>query len=95
MGDNVVDIYVNLIQEVSGLSKQGSVPIGEKLVKKKVESYTKVVYNGKAMMINTIRQHEVIFLSRIIAYSIYASSKSDELSTDFIYVAHKIFIEKE
>lgn len=43
MQDNVVDIFSNLIHEVTGLSKQGSVPIGEKLVKKKVEIYTKAV----------------------------------------------------
>lgn len=45
MQDNAVDIFANLIHEVTSLSKQGSVPIGEKLVKMKVESYTKVVYN--------------------------------------------------
>ena len=47
------------------------------------------------MVINTIRQHDVRFLSRIIAYSICASSKSDELSTSYIYTTYKIFIEKE
>ena len=46
-------------------------------------------------MISTIRQHDVRFLSRIIAYSICASSKSDEFSTSFIYAAYKIYIEKE
>ena len=46
MQDNVVDIFVDLIHEVTGLSKQGNVPIGEKMVKKKVENYTKEVYNG-------------------------------------------------
>ena len=55
MGDNVVDISVDLIHEVIGLSKQGNVPIGEKIIKQKVELNTKVVYNGKAMVINTIR----------------------------------------
>ena len=93
MRDNIVDISVDLIHEVIGLSKQGSLPIGEKLVKKKVELNTKVDYNGKVMVINTIRQHDVRFLSRIIAYSICASSKSDELSTRFIYAAYKIFVE--
>ena len=78
MEDSVVDILANLIHEVNGLSKQGSVPIGEKLVKKKVESYTKVIHNGKAMVINTIKQDDVRFLSIIIAYSICASSKIDE-----------------
>ena len=55
MQDNGVDIFSNLIHEVTGLSKTGSVPIGEKLVKKKVKSYTKAVYNGKAMVINSIK----------------------------------------
>ena len=55
MQDNVIDIYVDLIHEVTSLSKQGSVPIGEKLVKKKVESYTKAVYNGKVMVISSIK----------------------------------------
>ena len=53
MEDNVVDILANLIHEVTSLRKQGSVPIGEKLVKK-VESFMKVVSNGKAIMISTI-----------------------------------------
>ena len=66
MQDSVLDISTNLIHEVASLSKHGSVPIGEKMVKKKVESYTKVVYNGKAMVINTIKQDGVRFLSRII-----------------------------
>ena len=85
MQDSVIDILANLIHEVTGLSKQGSVPIGEKMVNKKVESYTKVVYNGKAMVINTIKQDDVRFLSRIIAYSICASSKINELLVGFIY----------
>ena len=55
MQDNVIDISTDLIHEVIGLSKQCSVPTGEKMVKKKLESYTKVVYNGKAMVINSIK----------------------------------------
>ena len=88
MGVNVVEISTNLIHEVTSLRKQGSVPIGAKLVKKKVEIYTKEIYNGKAMAIKTIRQHDVRYLSRIIAYCICASSKNDLLSTDFIFVAY-------
>ena len=65
------------------------------MVKKKVESYTKVVYNGKAMVINTIKQDDVRFLSRTIAYSIRASLKIDELSIRFIYATYKICVEKE
>ena len=65
------------------------------MVKKKVESYTKVVYNGKAMVINTIKQDDVRFMSRIIAYSICASSKIDELSAKFIYPTYNICVEKE
>lgn len=95
MGINVVDISDNLIYEVTSLSKQGSVPIGEKMVNKKVENYTKAFYNDKAMMINTIQQYDVCFLTRIIAYSLCASSKNDELSAGFIYVAYKICVEKE
>ena len=34
MQDSIVDILANLIHEVIGLCKQGSVPIGEILVKK-------------------------------------------------------------
>ena len=67
MEDNVVDISIDLVHEVTSLSKQGSIPIGEKLVKKKVERYTKVVYIGKAMVINTIKQDDIRFLSRMIA----------------------------
>lgn len=95
MGDNVVEISTNLIHEVTGICKQGSISVGEKLVKKKVEQNTKAVYNGKAMVISTIKQHDVRFMSRVIASSIYASSKTDELSTGFIYMAYKICIEKE
>ena len=95
MQENVVNISSDLIHEVTGLSKQGSVLIGEKLVKKKVESYTKEIYNGKAMVISTIKQDDVRFLSRIISYSVCASSKIDELSGKFIYVAYKICAEKE
>ena len=80
MEDNVVDILDNLIHNITSLRKQGSAPIGEKLVKKKVESYTKVVYNGMTMVINTIKQDDVEFLTRIIAYYICASSKIDEFS---------------
>ena len=69
--DNVVDVSINPIHEVTGLSKEGSVPIGEKLVKKKVESYTKVVYNGKSMVISSIKQDDVRFLSKIIAYLVF------------------------
>ena len=95
MQDSVVDISTDLIHEVIGLCKQGSVPIGEKMVKKKVESYTRAVYNGKAMVIITIKKDDVRFLSRIIAYSICASSKIDELSARFIYAAYRKCIEKE
>ena len=56
MGDSVVEILADLIHEVIGISKQGSIPIGEKLVKKKVELNTKAVYNGKAMVISTIKK---------------------------------------
>ena len=93
MEDNVFDISADLIHEVNGLREQDNVPIGEKLVKKKVESYTKVVYNGKAMVINTIKKDDVRFLSRITAYSICASAKIDELSTRFVYAAYKIRVE--
>ena len=34
-------------------------------------------------------------LSRIVAYSICASSKNDELSSRFIYVSYKIYVDKE
>ena len=95
MEDSVVDLSADLIHEVTSLCKQGNVPIGEKLVKKKVESYKKVVYNGKAMVINTIKQDDVRFMSRIIAYSICESSKIDELSTGFIYAIYKICVENE
>ena len=93
--DNVVDISTDLIHEVTRLSKQGSVPIVNKLVKKKVESYTKVVYNGKAMVISTIKKDNVRFLIRIITYSICASSNIDELLVGFIYATYKICVEKE
>ena len=95
MQDNVVDISADPIHEVTSLSKQGSVPIGEKLVKKKVESYTKVVYNGKAVVIGSIKKDDVIFLSRIISYLVCASSKIDELSVGFIYATYKMCVEKE
>lgn len=95
MEDNVVDISADFIHEVNGLSKQGSVPRGKKLVKKKVERYTKAIYNGKAMVIRTIKQDDVRFLSRIITYSICASSKIDELLVGFIYETYKICVEKE
>ena len=65
MQGNVVDISSDLIHEVTSLSKEGSVPIGEKLVKNKVESYTKAVYNGKVMVMSSIKQDDVRFLSRI------------------------------
>ena len=95
MQDNVVEISIDLIHEVIGLRKQGSVPIGENLVKKKVESYTKGVYNGKAIVISSIKKDDVRFLSRIIAYLVCASYKIDKLSTIFIYVSYKICVEKE
>ena len=65
------------------------------MVKKKVESYTKVVYNGKAMVISSIKQDDVTFLSKIIAYSVCASSKIDEISIGFIYATYKMCVEKE
>ena len=34
----IVDIFVDLIHEATSLSKKDSVPIGEKMIKKKVES---------------------------------------------------------
>ena len=40
MHDNVIDISTKLIHEVTSLNKQFSVPIGEKMVKKIVKSYT-------------------------------------------------------
>lgn len=90
MGDNVFDISSDLAHEVVGLRKQGSLPNGVKLVKKKVELNTKVVYNGKAMVVSTIRQHDVKLLRKIITSSICASSKNDELLVGFIYAAYKI-----
>ena len=92
---SVKDISIDLIHEVTTIIKQGSVPIGKKIVKKKFESYTKAMYNGKAMVISTIKQDDVRFLSRIISYSICASLKIDELSTKFIYASYKICVEKE
>jgi hypothetical protein len=65
------------------------------MVKKKVEQNTKAVYNGKAMVISSIKQHDVRFLSRIIASSICESSKIDELSARFILVAYKLCVERE
>ena len=47
------------------------------------------------MVIKTIKKDDVKFLSKIIAYSICASSKIDEILVGFIYVAYKICIEKE
>lgn len=61
MQDSVADILANLIHEVSGLSKKGNVPIGEIMVKKKVESYTKEMYNGKVVVISRIKQDDVRF----------------------------------
>ena len=58
-------------------------------------NYTKVFYNGKAMVINTIKQDDIRFLSRIIAYSVCASQRIDELLAGFIYVAYKICVEQE
>ena len=95
MQDSVVGIPTDLIHEVTSLSKKGSVPIGEKMVKKKVESYTKGVYNGKTMVINIVKQDDVRFLSRIIAYSICGSSKIDGRLARFIYATYKLWIEKE
>ena len=95
MQDNVVEIFAYLIHEVTCLNKEGSVPIDEKMVKKKVKIYTKEKYNGKAMVISSIKWDDVRFLSRIITYSVCAISKIDELSARFIHVAHKICVEKE
>ena len=47
------------------------------------------------MVISSIKQDDVIFLSRIIAYSTCASSKIDEFSPRFIYVAYKMCVEKD
>ena len=77
------------------LRKQGSVLIGEKKVKKKVDSYTTTIYNGNSMMIRTIKQDDVRFLTRIITYSICASLKIDEFLVGFIYAAYRICVEKE
>ena len=65
------------------------------MVKKKVGSYTKAIYNGNAMVINKIKQDDVRFLSRIIAYFVCASFKIDELSARFIYATYKKCVEKE
>ena len=65
------------------------------MIKKKVENYTKAIYNGKAMVINSIKQDDVRFLSRIIAYLVCSSSKIDELLAGFIYATYKICVEKE
>ena len=51
------------------------------MFKKKVESYTEAMYNGKAMVISTIKKDDLRFLNRIISYSVCASSKIDELLT--------------
>ena len=64
------------------------------MVKKKVKSYTKVVYSGNSMVISTIKQDDVIFLNRIIAYSICASLKIDELLAGFIYATYMICVAK-
>ena len=53
------------------------------------------MYNGKAMVISTIKQDDVRFLSRIIAYLGCASSEIDEMSTRIIYTTYKICVEKE
>lgn len=47
------------------------------------------------MVINTIKQHDVRFLRRVIVSSIYAISKIAKLSAGFIYASYKICVEKE
>ena len=47
------------------------------------------------MAINAIKQDDVRLLSRIIAYSICASSKIDDLLARFLYIAYKICVDKE
>lgn len=95
MGENIIYILADLIHEVTGLRKKGSIPIRKKMVKKKVEQNTKAVYNGKAMIMSTIKHHDVIFVSRIITSCICGCSKTDELLADFIHAAYKICVEKE
>lgn len=53
------------------------------------------MYNGKAMILSTIKQDDVRYVIRIIASNICASSKEDELSAGFIYAAYKIVVDKE
>ena len=47
------------------------------------------------MVISTIKQDDMRFLSRIIAYLVCASSKIDEILVGLIYAAYKICVEKE
>lgn len=76
MGENVVEMSVDLIHEVTSLSKEDINPIGEKLVNKKVEQYTKVIYNAqKFTIMSTIKQDDVRFVRKIIAAGICASSR--------------------
>lgn len=60
-----------------------------------MEQLTKALYNGKAMVLSSIKKDDVRYVSRIITSNICASSKSDELSTRFIYAAYKIVVDKE
>lgn len=91
-----MDIFVDLIHEVTSPSKEGSNPIGEKIVNKKVEQFTKVVCNTqKITIMSTIKQDDVRFVSRIIAVGICASSRIDELSARFIHASYNIVVEKE
>ena len=95
LGNNVVEIYTNFIHEVTRLCNEGSIPVNEKNVKKLVSNNTKILYKGKGMVINKVRQHDGIFISRIISTRICYGSREDDMAFGFIQEAYKICVDKE
>lgn len=94
IGDQIIEISSDLIHEVTGLSNKGKIPINEKNVKKTVLENTKTKWNGRSMMLSLIKQDDVRFISKILAYQMNSSSREDEVSAGFINAVYKMCVDK-
>jgi len=79
---------------VTCLSNKGKISINEKNVKKTILENTKAKWNGIDMILSLIKQDDVIFISKILAYKMSSSSREDEVSVGFIDATYKMSIDR-
>ena len=95
MEDRVIDITADLIHEVTGLSKEGEMPLNEKKIKNVVLENTGSSYNGRGIVITKIRQDDVRYLCKILTTKFCANSREDDMAVGLVHAAYLMCVEKK